>query len=104
MGVQGPSRKRKLAFLSRVQSCVHYHSGGWSLSGAHVMGKFGSSKKRLLLATVGAAALRAACMSHAQVSGTWLNSGNGTWGNISNWSSNPLYPDGGGIATFSADV
>jgi autotransporter-associated beta strand protein len=36
----------------------------------------------------------------AQVSGSWLNSYGGTWQNPANWSSNPLTPGGGGVATF----
>lgn len=44
-------------------------------------------------------ALATAC--HAQVSGTWINPYGGSWLDPTNWDSNPLYPGGGGVATFS---
>jgi fibronectin-binding autotransporter adhesin len=57
---------------------------------------------RLLLAVIagvaGVVASRVAALG--QVSGTWINLVSGTWSNGSNWTSNPLFPDGGGIATI----
>jgi fibronectin-binding autotransporter adhesin len=53
--------------------------------------------------------VRAACLAaiggtpltlRAQISGSWVNSGSGAWGNGANWSCAPLFPDGGGTATF----
>lgn len=42
--------------------------------------------------------------SHAQVSATWLAPGSGLWGVATNWSSNPLVPGLGGVATFATST
>lgn len=39
----------------------------------------------------------------AQVSGTWVNPSGGNWSDGWNWSSNPLYPTAGGVATFPSN-
>src|SRR5690349_15133984 len=49
---------------------------------------------------VAAAALTAASLTHAQTRGTWIGPASGTWSNAANWSSNPLFPNSGGEATF----
>lgn len=60
-------------------------------------------QQRSRVALLAAAALHAApVLLHAQVSGTWINPYNGTWTNPSNWSSNPLVPGDGGVATLPA--
>jgi hypothetical protein len=64
------------------------------------MGKSMLRRNRLLLATALAATLGTPAPGHGQVSGSWINLDNGSWSIGSNWSSNPLYPDGGGTASF----
>lgn len=35
-----------------------------------------------------------------QVSGSWVGGSSGSWSNAANWSSNPQFPSGGGVATL----
>jgi autotransporter-associated beta strand protein len=39
----------------------------------------------------------------AQVNGTWIGD-SGSWTNVTRWTSNPLFPTGGGVATFGPGV
>ncbi|WP_428940370.1 autotransporter-associated beta strand repeat-containing protein [Fontivita pretiosa] len=56
----------------------------------------------LLGAVLGAAVLSTAPMlAQAQISGSWISPLSGNWSDGVNWSSNPLYPDSGGVATFA---
>ena len=54
--------------------------------------------RALLLAATAFIAMPSAL--HAQVSGSWVGGSFGSWSTGSNWSSNPLFPTGGGYATF----
>ena len=59
------------------------------------------------LALAVAAGLLAGRAASAQVDGTWLGTSDSTsrvWSNVALWSSNPLYPDAGGVATFGPDA
>ncbi|WP_428938786.1 beta strand repeat-containing protein [Fontivita pretiosa] len=44
--------------------------------------------------------LSAANLGYAQVSGSWISLSGGSWSVGANWSSNPAYPDSGGVATI----
>ena len=46
------------------------------------------------------AAILASRGAAAQVSGSWIVDSDGSWSTPANWSSNPLFPDGGGSASF----
>src|SRR5947207_10200218 len=59
--------------------------------------------KKIRVAILGAAALSAARIADAQVSGTWIGPTSGSWTIGTNWTSNPDFPANGGTATF-ADV
>src|SRR5262245_33663557 len=61
-------------------------------------------RRTIRLATAAASVVGFCCASHAQVSGSWLNPYGGSWLDGSNWSSNPLFPDGGGVATFGPNT
>jgi autotransporter-associated beta strand protein len=52
------------------------------------------------LRAIAAAACAIGTPVMAQVSGSWVSLTGGTWSGGSNWSSNPLFPDGGGTATI----
>ncbi|HEY7090321.1 MAG TPA: autotransporter-associated beta strand repeat-containing protein [Tepidisphaeraceae bacterium] len=57
--------------------------------------------RRALRALAGAAVLSLSATGYSQVSGSWITLGGGSWSVGSNWTSNPLFPDGGGTATVS---
>src|SRR5262245_10384241 len=52
---------------------------------------------------LGAVSFQFSSRLFAQVDGLWTT-GSGSWSNASKWSSNPLIPDGGGVATFSCTL
>src|SRR5262245_9681932 len=52
-----------------------------------------------IVAVTGVSALGGNRAAFGQVSGSWASLNPGSWSVGSNWSSNPLYPDGGGTAT-----
>jgi fibronectin-binding autotransporter adhesin len=53
------------------------------------------------VAAASAAASLLAGRAVAQVSGSWVVDADGSWSAGSNWSSNPSFPDVGGLATFA---
>ena len=58
-------------------------------------------RSRSLLPAAASAAVLCAVPAFSQVSGSWLGVTFTTWTNVSQWTSNPLYPDGGGDAYFT---
>ncbi|HEY7087098.1 MAG TPA: hypothetical protein VH518_03355 [Tepidisphaeraceae bacterium] len=62
--------------------------------------------RSLHLAATAALGLFSLTPSHAaaQVSGTWIHDDSGTWTVTGNWSSDPQFPDGGGVASFSPGI
>ena len=62
-----------------------------------------NSVRRARLGALAAAAVTVAMplTGFAQFSGSWTFNGDGNWSDVSKWSSNPSYPDAGGVASFN---
>jgi autotransporter-associated beta strand protein len=59
----------------------------------------GNFLRRRALRAIAAAVCGLTAAAQGQVSGSWVSLTGGSWSVGSNWSSNPLFPDGGGTAT-----